>query len=353
MGSMSAHMGPPVGQAHHPRDLGPHLVQNGVDFLIRGVSQVNSTTETRSLKFAAVDIGAATEIFLKARLLREHWTLLCKDSSKARPRDFLAGTSFTVGPEDLLARLQTIAEVELPQQRKEELGQLFQLRNRAIHFTLAETADLALESTIGRGLSFILWFFQTELIPEATSEEGEILDEALDQVRAELSRISELVTHRMSDLQPILAVTFPRVVCPRCTQPTLHLDESAGTRCLFCLWDPDGDLVADEYVSTVLGVSHYRAVKDGDEYPLHQCPACDAEALVHGALVIDTSEGRPGPSSCGTDTVPVVWACFGCSRTFSYGEIDFCSRCGQPTEVTDDHGAAICTDCYSDLVARD
>ena len=47
------------------------LVQNAIDFARRSVSEIR-----RSPKYSMIHFCAALELFLKARLLREHWSLV-------------------------------------------------------------------------------------------------------------------------------------------------------------------------------------------------------------------------------------------------------------------------------------
>lgn len=65
----------------------------------------NQPTSMRSLSFAIVDLAAAVEVLMKARLVREHWTLICSDPDKATAAQLLAGTAKTVSPEQAVRRL--------------------------------------------------------------------------------------------------------------------------------------------------------------------------------------------------------------------------------------------------------
>ncbi len=80
--------------------LSRDLTENGLTFLHRSVTEMRAQPATlRSLSFAIVDLAAAVEVLMKARLVREHWTLICSEPDKATPTQMLAGTAKTVTPE--------------------------------------------------------------------------------------------------------------------------------------------------------------------------------------------------------------------------------------------------------------
>lgn len=66
---------------------------------------------------------------------------------------------------------------------------------------------------------------------------------------------------------------------------------------------------AEEYIENELGISGYSCVKDGGEFPLYECPACEAEQLVY-------------------DSEKQEYHCFDCDITYAEGDISFCERCG-------------------------
>lgn len=46
-----------------------------------------------NLKFAIVDLAAAVEVLMKARLVRARWTLICADPDKVTTTDVFAGSA--------------------------------------------------------------------------------------------------------------------------------------------------------------------------------------------------------------------------------------------------------------------
>lgn len=111
---------------------------------------------------------------------------------------------------------------------------------------------------------------------------------------------------------------------PRCQQPGMALGaDSPSAECLFCLWNPNGEEAAQEYVSVVLGLSSYVVIKDGGEWPVYSCMECGAEALVDGIHVVTLS----GSGSATIATEP-SWACFECAYVASADHFSWCTHCG-------------------------
>lgn len=61
------------------RDMDFTPVRNGMDFLLSAfdhLSQRNGEPGARDLKYAVLHLQAAVEVLLKARIIREHWSLV-------------------------------------------------------------------------------------------------------------------------------------------------------------------------------------------------------------------------------------------------------------------------------------
>ena len=88
---------------------------------------------------------------------------------------------------------------------------------------------------------------------------------------------------------------------------------------------------ADEFVENKLGISEYRCVKDGGEFPVYECPDCGAEQLVY-----DVEKER--------------YHCFSCDRNFTTDELSFCSNCGQ---LMYNNGKAVCDECFDSALNKE
>ena len=332
--------------------LSRDLTENGLAFLRRAVGEMSAQTITlRNLSFAVVDLAAAVEVLIKARLVREHWTLICADPDKATAALVLAGTVKTVALEQAVKRLDGVAGVPMIASGYDKrVDEIARLRNRAIHFTTVGAPPAALQAALGRGLDLVLWFLSTEFRSQADDGTQVLVEESIESLTTQVGYLTDLAKERMTTIEGELNAAVICVECPRCSQPTLMLVNGDVARCAFCLWKPiDGSDSAEEYVSAVLGTSRYDAVTSGTDWPIFVCHTCSEDAMVEGIKQL-----RPDPAALNADQSPCDWispahfGCFACGTTASPNEIHHCTRCGILTDTGYD-GFPICSDCFADL----
>jgi hypothetical protein len=316
-------------------------VENGLDYLQSAVTHLRDEPTPRDLKYAVLHLHSAVEVLLKVRLIREDWSLIFTDPSKATHAAFLAGDFGSIGIKGTITRLKEKAGVELTDEAQKSFKRLTDVRNKLQHFGLKEQA-LAVEALAGEVLDALLVFIGHHLEPGAKPDEEEPLREARELIRKEISRISALVDARTRRITPELDEKTDYIVtCPDCLHLTLELgEESEPGRCLFCdrAWH-DPEEMAGDYAWSVLHRSWYEAVTDGDKAPVRTCPACDFESLVDD-VIVRADEDIPR------------WVCFNCMAIVPPDGIDECLRCGALMLVGED-SSTVCDDCWRDAIERD
>ena len=85
---------------------------------------------------------------------------------------------------------------------------------------------------------------------------------------------------------------------------------------------------AKDYVENELGISEYRCVKDGGDFPIYECPECGEDQLVYDA---DNEK----------------YHCFTCEKNYTTDDLTFCDRCGSIMEHKNE--AAVCQNCIDYL----
>lgn len=105
------------------------LVGNALGFLQRSVEELK-----RAPNHSAIDFCTAIELFLKARLLSEHWTLVCVDLKKATLHTFRRGNCKSVGMTDAIARLRDWLGLNISKEAEDTFARISQHRNKLIHF---------------------------------------------------------------------------------------------------------------------------------------------------------------------------------------------------------------------------
>lgn len=88
---------------------------------------------------------------------------------------------------------------------------------------------------------------------------------------------------------------------------------------------------AADYVENELGISLYRCGKEGNVFPVYECPDCGEEQLAYNA---DTQR----------------FHCFACDSNFNDGELSFCSECGR---IMKSNETDLCPDCIAYKLEED
>src|SRR6218665_3323530 len=87
---------------HH--DIFDSLTRNAFDFLERGISEF-----AKSPKNSVIHFCAAGGMLRKARLMKEHWSLIGSKPDQASLAKFMAGDFISVTLEDARARIRDFA----------------------------------------------------------------------------------------------------------------------------------------------------------------------------------------------------------------------------------------------------
>ncbi|RYF59638.1 MAG: hypothetical protein EOO27_08645 [Comamonadaceae bacterium] len=346
------------------------LTENALMFLSRSVGAMQNDpdgadatenfTITQDVVFAIVDLAVAIEVLLKARIVREDWTLVCAKSARNKLSEqqlealFLSGGAKTIFPQDAINLLDSDYNVGLKvgghDMRVRHVGEL---RNRAVHFTLNHgTLPIGVQAAYGSGLDFVLWFLRTEFFGSAGGEIENLIDSVMAEIADRLSEIEVVVKERMASITDELDDAEECLECPRCHQGTLMCFEEEPVRCAFCLWDPiDGVAAALEYVHNVKELDEYTELTSGGEWPIGECVYCSELALVAGVVSQRELPTDAGALNCDGRIRP-YWACFSCGRTAGFTEIEQCTHCEAPT-TTGDGGIPICGDCFANVLESD
>jgi len=112
-----------------PEEMFDSVVKNAIDFLKRSIEELED-----SPKYSVINFYAAIELFLKARLMLEHWALVITKSDQADYQKFLEGDFHSVSMEDALKRLSNIANEDLSRKERECFSQIRGHRNKLVHF---------------------------------------------------------------------------------------------------------------------------------------------------------------------------------------------------------------------------
>jgi hypothetical protein len=243
-----------------------------MDYLVSAVEHLTEGTSPptdRDLKYAVLHLQAATEVLLKARLVREHWSLVFKDPGKASQASYKSGNFESCNITATIERLDKVAGVVVSQEDRSAIKSLADTRNALTHYGHSAPA-YAVEARAGRVLDFLITFIHEHLHP-ALSSDAYSVARTIETLRARLGRIEALVTDRMRRLSAELARVVDRtVLCPDCRQWALVVG-SGNPVCKFCLQDWSDPF--DAAFNYVINLGE-------DDHSLEQCPACGNDSTV-------------------------------------------------------------------------
>lgn len=307
------------------------LLENALDFVDRAIDEVRGRQGEleQENKYAALFLASGIEILVKARLVREHWSLVFEDPASASLALFGSGDFVSVQASKVIKRLNNIADLNV---EFEQAHKLFGLRNRLIHFAPSPHGNAA-RTVLAGGLSFVATFLEEHLKEHLLEDELKIVEAAQEKINITYSDLKDFADKRMYMLEGELNTKALIVACPECSQLALQPGsdiDASQPRCLFCYYTASGAEAARDYASWVLFSSAHEVINGGSEYPVHICLECSDESLVEGVAV------RNRPS--------VMFTCFTCSVHYEQSDLGRCARCGTWTSPDED-GWFMCYEC--------
>lgn len=111
------------------RNIFDLLARNAFDFLEHGIAEFD-----KSPKYSVIHFCAAVEMLLKARLMKEHWSLIVSKPDQANLAKFMAGDFISVTLEDARARIRDVAGEDIGDDTYASFRALANHRNKMVHF---------------------------------------------------------------------------------------------------------------------------------------------------------------------------------------------------------------------------
>jgi len=105
------------------------LVSNAIDFLSRSVTDLK-----KQPKYSVINFCVGLEMFLKARLLKEHWALVVTKPEAAILDQFRSGDFHSVSMEEAARRLRNVVGERIGKDEEACFEEVRKHRNRLVHF---------------------------------------------------------------------------------------------------------------------------------------------------------------------------------------------------------------------------
>ena len=342
------------------------VASNAIGFLGRSVDELLD----ERLKFSAVFFYQAVELFVKARLLYEHWSLIVSDPAKACLQAFEKGDFRSLTLDQAVERLRSIAQDDISSAKK-VFEPVRKRRNKIIHFYAPEIPDESTSHSHGKSKKSIepfdqapdeivevvreqcvAWYelhslltsrwkkyFQAyqgkiELLAGHMMELRPYLQVRYDQVKPKIDKLianGEQITNcpacgfeAKQDSEIFLGMTHSRcLVCHRydrsfrfpcpenqCGGEVVVLDDGGGGECTHC----EDYLSLDDVIRTFEPITHPGDI--GERYRAY-CSECNSFEAIDGTVVFVGDLGR--------------YICLSCLNCFEQDEVSKCEWCGQCT----------------------
>lgn len=341
---------------HNKKPLGD-LVENAIDFLRQSISDL-----TLKPKYSVIHFYAAVELFVKARLMAEHWSLVVSPKTDINWEKFSSGDFISVTLTEAEKRLKNVVGSPLPCNHSESFSGVARHRNRIVHFFHgAASGNSRMIEAIAKEKLRAWYFLHDMLLNQWSDVFGEwsesireidhelrkhhaFLAPAFEAVRSTIEAKrsdgyvftecpscgfeSEEHSSEMNSLHESeclvcgLTGAALRVPCPGCDGPVIFRSEP-NAECMGCHKVYDGALLREIFVDES---EAHCVIKDGGDYPFPitcgEC--CSPETVVR----IDEDQ----------------YLCTECfAITDEYGTCEYCS--GASTALPEEsylHGCEFC-----------
>ena len=139
------------------------LIINAIDFLKKSIAELKV-----SPKYSVINFCSAIELFLKSRLLIEHWSLIISKPERANFTNFISGNFHSTSMQETIIRLKNIIGEDIGKKAQNKFNIVRNHRNQLIHFfekNFTEKPDgKILEKIISEQYS--AWFFLYSLLTQ-------------------------------------------------------------------------------------------------------------------------------------------------------------------------------------------
>lgn len=302
----------------HKKDLKKNLVGNALDFLKRAIEEFDQYP-----KYSVIHFYTALELFLKARLLDEHWSLVV--STKPDWKKFVEGDFVSVTFEEACTRLDKILQSPLPEASKNKFNKIREHRNKMVHFFhYAKTSPKEMDKIAAEQLS--AWYDLHKMMTVNWRKVFARWKPEFTQIERKLKNHKQYLAVKFSAMEQVINTLKARGTCfkdcPACGFASAKVIEIVEgleeTVCLLC------DHSEKYLVLKCIACEEEVLLTDGCEFICSKCGyKCNESELVkelnESPSTSDNYFENPYPANCGI--------CDGYHTVVSYKGGSLCIMC--------------------------
>ena len=349
-----------------PSDIEP-LVDNALDFLDRALEEIEEHP-----KYSVIHFYSAVELFVKARLMDEHWTLVVAKQKDLDLDKFIKGDFVSVSLDEAQERLKNV--LQSPLTRKEYLAfdGLRRHRNRIVHFYHEATTDEGqrmeeIKAIVSEQLQ--AWYLLQKLLTEKWESVFSRWGEQLEEMPEKLRRHKDYFKPLYEELKPKIDKAIEKGTtfsgCPACGFEALEENDEVGGlyegNCWVCEFQAG-------YLTIECDKCQRLVTFFSEGFGLCECgkyyePNDLVEMLNEFVWQKDDPDNRlPAHCAfCGHPHTVIEYKgeplCVGCFYAWNWEDIKQCDYCGDPNtgDMSDSmmHGCVLCDGNFGHLMSKD
>ncbi|WP_236450507.1 hypothetical protein [Stutzerimonas stutzeri] len=320
------------------------LVRNALGFVNTSIDHLQQKP-----KNAIVDLYTAIELFLKARLMKEHWTLMLAKPETGDLQNLAVGDFLSVSLDDALKRIQSILGEKIDQDASDNFKALGEHRNQIVHFAHSGMDNPSKTQAGVIVETWASWHYLHALLTgpwEAVFQPYAVELQVLNQ---RMMRQGDFIKARFEILKPQIEIQEKKgnkiVPCGHCHMSAAIVGEThpwgIDYTCMVC---GVGDTAVEE-CNAELHCPGCNAPFKFFEKGLHACPACGHQITTDILIDLCTKQFPEGDDWCEEGHVHIaschkcqhpqpsvffiegMWSCVSCFDR-GWGAVA-CERCGE------------------------
>ena len=240
------------------------LVENAIDFMKVSLRELES-----SPKYSVINFCSAVEIFFKARLMAEHWSLVVAKPENATLSKFKEGEFKSVTLYHAITRLENIAGETFSESEKKTFRILREHRNKLVHFFHGEYVNTTDQQTISRIVSeqCRAWLYLHRPLISQWKKHFSGFNKQISELDGLIHEHRKFLREKFKSLSPklkdLMAMDFKIGTCSSCGfSASCQTEDSAPLKDCTCM---------------VCGYS--------DRYLNIPCPACGKDQVYTGSPI--------------------------------------------------------------------
>lgn len=345
-----------------------HLVESAIDFIDHAIDDFD-----KSPKYSTIHFAAGIELFLKARLMHEHWSLIIQSLDKSNRQKIFDGDAMTVTPSEAKDRIFIVFGEDISEEW-ESFDKLIKHRNKMIHFyhyDLKDQKTMVDEKKKLASLQCVAWFqLYHGLLKRKWVKLFPFAEDSLTKLNAKMLKHTTYLKEKYEKIKDKIQIQKEKGTiieeCRFChfeaAQRLFSESRLVRKECLVCNFDENEISIKCPECQEPIYVANYEVVEckkckhvindekfsqllDGIRQSDDQCdgyrlqdPICCQECDM-----IDVVQLKDGP-----------WVCKECHTSYANEDIQTCDRCGiSTTKNIRDSLMGFCDYCTESIMSRE